>query len=203
MTVKLCGMRRPEDIEYINEFQPDYAGFILSPGFKRSIAEKQYLDLESRLDRHIGRVGVFVNEPMDKVIDYSNYLDVIQLHGDEDPAYIKSLKSRVDSKIWKAVRVKSCSDIESADKLNADMLLLDAFVQGSYGGTGKTIDHEIIRNAVFATPFFIAGGLNCNNIKSVIDKISPDGVDISSGIETNSVKDKEKIKMIMKIIRSV
>ncbi|MCM1225860.1 MAG: phosphoribosylanthranilate isomerase [Clostridium sp.] len=203
MTVKLCGMRRPEDIEYINEFQPDYAGFILSPGFKRSIAKKQYLDLESRLDRQIGRVGVFVNEPMDKVIDYSNYLDVIQLHGDEDPSYIKSLKSRVDRKIWKAVRVKTCSDIESADKLGVDMLLLDAFVQGSYGGTGKTIDHEIIRNAVFAAPFFIAGGLNCNNIKSVIDKISPDGVDISSGIETNGVKDKEKIKTIMEIIRSV
>lgn len=203
MKIKLCGLRRRQDIEYINEFKPDYAGFILSDGFKRSVDEEKFHELEAALDKNIKRTGVFVNEPIERVIGkFADKLDVIQLHGDEDIHYIQKLKKNVKCSIWKAVRAKASADIKNAMKLNADMLLLDAFVPDSYGGTGKTIDPDIIKNAGLKRDFFLAGGLNCENIKKIINQIHPYGVDISSGTETDGVKDRKKIKMIIEIIRS-
>lgn len=203
MKIKLCGLRRPQDIGYINEFKPDYAGFILSAGFKRSVGEEKFREIEAALDKNIKRAGVFVNEPIESVIGkFADKLDVIQLHGDEDIHYIQKLKENVKCDIWKAVRAKAPTDIKNAMELNADMLLLDAFVPDSYGGTGKTIDPDIIKNAGIKQDFFLAGGLNCKNIKEIINQIHPYGVDISSGTETDGVKDREKIKMITEIIRS-
>lgn len=204
MKVKLCGLRRPEDIGYINEFKPDYAGFILSGGFKRSVGYEQFLTLESMLDKDIKRVGVFVNEPLESIAEkYADKLDVIQLHGDEDKSYLQALKNVVNCNIWKAVRVKEISDIENADGYGADMLLLDAFSPDSYGGTGKTADYSVIKKAVFSTPFMLAGGLDCDNVENAVRTVSPDGVDISGGIETDGFKDRDKIRKFMKIVRSV
>lgn len=203
MIVKLCGLRRPEDIGFINKFKPDFAGFILSPGFKRSITEEQFYNLEKLLDKNIKRAGVFVDESPETVIKYGESINIIQLHGNEDRQYIQRLKDSVKCGIWKAVRVRSVSDIENADRLGADMLLLDSFVPGSCGGTGKTADLDIIKNADFKTPFLLAGGLNAENIESAIKKIKPFGVDISSGIETDGFKDQDKIREIINIVRSV
>lgn len=204
MKVKLCGLRRTEDIGYINEFLPDYAGFILSGGFKRSVDYKQFLMLESMLDRNIKRVGVFVNEPEESIAEkYSDRLDVIQLHGDEDGEYLQRLRSMTGKEIWKAVRVKSVVDIENADRYGADILLLDAFVPGAYGGTGKTADFGIIKRAVFKTPFMLAGGLDCENVTDAVRAVTPAGVDVSGGMETDGFKDREKIKKFMEIVRSV
>lgn len=203
MKIKLCGMRRPEDIGYVNEFCPDYAGFILSPGFKRSITADTFDILDSMLDRSINRVGVFVNEPVENIIRLSNKLDAVQLHGDESAEYLQGLKDSIKCQVWKAVRVRTTEEIEQADSSGADMLLLDSFVPGSPGGTGKTADYDIIKKAVFYTPFFVAGGLDCNNVTTAINEVSPDGVDISGGIETNGFKDRDKIKKFMETVRSV
>lgn len=204
MKVKLCGLRRPEDIEYVNEFKPDYAGFILSEGFRRSIGLETFCELKSYLNKDIKAVGVFVNEPVENILEYyAKELDVIQLHGDEEKSYLQALKNAVNCNVWKAVRVKEISDIENADRYGADMLLLDAFSPDSYGGTGKNADYSVIKKAVFSTPFMLAGGLDCDNVENAVRTVSPDGVDVSGGIETDGFKDRDKIRKFMKIVRSV
>ena len=113
--LKLCGMRRRQDIDYVNEYRPDYVGFILSDGFGRSVGLGTFCELASCLDKGIKRVGVFVNEPVEKLLKYyPEELDVFQLHGDEDERYIAQLRENIPEgcEIWKAVRVRSAADIE-------------------------------------------------------------------------------------------
>ena len=203
MKIKVCGIRRLEDIRYVNEFKPDYVGFILSQGFRRTIGLGTFCELKSYLDKNIRTVGVFVNEPLEYILKYyAEELDVIQLHGDENAEYLQELKKMVKCKIWKAVRVKNAEDITIADKMGADLLLLDSFSANEYGGTGKTADWSIINNVDIKTPFFLAGGLNKDNICDAVRTVKPYGIDISGGIETDGFKDKEKIENIMKLIRS-
>lgn len=203
MKIKLCGIKRLDDIQYINEFKPDYAGFILSEGFRRSVDPNTFCKLKSHIDKNIKTVGVFVNEPLEYILEYYNEgLDVIQLHGDETAEYLQKLKKMVKCKIWRAVRVKCTADITSADNMGADLLLLDSFSEKKYGGTGKTADWNIISSVNIKTPFFLAGGLNINNIGAAVKTVNPYGIDISGGIETNGFKDRNKIEIIMKLIRS-
>lgn len=203
MKIKLCGIKRLDDIQYINEFKPDYAGFILSEGFRRSVDPNTFCKLKSHIDKNIKTVGVFVNEPLEYILEYYNEgLDVIQLHGDETAEYLQKLKKMVKCKIWRAVRVKCAADITSADNMGADLLLLDSFSEKKYGGTGKTADWNIISSVNIKTPFFLAGGLNINNIGDAVKTVNPYGIDISGGIETNGFKDRNKIEIIMKLIRS-
>ena len=178
MKIKLCGIRRLEDIRYVNEFKPDYVGFILSQGFRRSIGLGTFCELKSYLDKNIRTVGVFVNEPLKYILKYyAEELDVIQLHGDENAEYLQELKKMVKCKIWKAVRVKNAEDITIADKLGADLLLLDSFSANEYGGTGKTADWSIINSVDIKTPFFLAGGLNKDNICDAVRTVKPYGIE--------------------------
>lgn len=203
MKIKLCGIRRLKDVEYLNEFKPDYAGFILSEGFRRYVDPETFLKLKSHLDKSIKTVGVFVNEPMDRIMKYyAEELDVIQLHGDETDEYLQKLKNKVKCKIWRAVRVKNAKDVISADNIGADLLLLDSFSANQYGGTGKTADWSIINSVNIKTPFFLAGGLNKDNVCDAVQTVKPYGIDISGGIETDGFKDRNKIENIMKLIRS-
>lgn len=201
LKIKLCGMRRPEDIEYINSFPPDYAGFILSPGFRRSIDKETFLRLVSLLRSSISSVGVFVDEPIENVAEFAPKLRVIQLHGSENEEYISRLRSLIPEgcEIWKAVRVKSQEDILKADRLPADKLLLDAFSEKSVGGTGKTADWDLIGKTRINKPFFAAGGITAANFREAAERLSPYGIDLSGGIETNGVKDLSKIREIMQI----
>lgn len=203
MKIKLCGIRRLKDIQYLNEFKPDYAGFILSEGFRRSVDLSTFCELKSHLDKNIKTVGVFVNEPLEYILKYyAEELDVIQLHGDETAEYLQKLKNKVKCKIWRAVRIKNSEDIITADNAVADLLLLDSFSANEYGGTGKTADWSIINSVNIKTPFFLAGGLNMDNICDAVKTVKPYGIDISGGIETDGFKDRNKIEIIMKLIRS-
>ena len=199
LKIKLCGMRRPEDIEYINSFPPDYAGFILSPGFRRSIDRETFLRLVSLLRSSISPVGVFVDEPIENVVEFAPKLSVIQLHGGENEEYIRRLRGLIpaDCEIWKAVRVKSEDDILKADRLPADKLLLDAFSENSVGGTGKTADWDLIGKTRISKPFFAAGGITAANFREAAERLSPYGIDLSGGIETGGAKDLLKIREIM------
>lgn len=209
MKIKICGIRRHQDIEYVNEFLPDYIGFIFAKS-KRQITSTECLLLKKELDPSIKTVGVFVNESLEKVISTTlvTNLNVIQLHGDETREYILDLKTKLknspslkDTLIWKAIRVKEKKDIISGDNLPVDCLLLDSFSKQAYGGTGKTIDLDIIKSCTIKNQFFLAGGLNINNILSTLSEVSPYGVDISSGVETDGFKDKNKIEKIINCIR--
>lgn len=198
--LKICGLRRYEDIEYVNEFSPDYAGFILSTPFWRSINIDTLAKLTERLSRKITPVGVFVNEKIDYIISFSKYLSVIQLHGDENNEYIKALRTKTDCEIWKAVRPQTTDEINKACSLDADKLLIDSFSKDSVGGTGKVGNWDIIKQAKITKPFFLAGGISSDNVTDAINTVNPFGVDVSSSVETDKKKDREKIKNIVEII---
>ncbi len=204
MMIKLCGLRRPEDIAYINEAKPDFAGFILAEGYRRTISPETAEMLAKQLDHSVKAVGVFIDQPVKFVAEVAEKAGfyAVQLQGNEDAEYISELKKISDMKIWKAVRVQTAEDIHKAESCGADMLVLDSYSKGANGGTGKTADWELIRNTVISMPYLLAGGINIDNISEAM-KISPCGVDISGGTETDGVKDPAKIQAIMNLVRKV
>ena len=198
--IKLCGIRRREDVNIVNEFLPDYIGMILTNGFRRTVDMNTAEELSKFVDKRIKKVGVFVNEPAENVRSAAERLDlqVIQLHGDEDREYIRSLS--VKCEIWKAVRVRSSEDILSAEKLGCDRLLLDSFVKNAVGGTGVTADWDIIKNTHISLPYFLAGGIGEDNMAAALE-ICPN-IDLSGSVETDGVKDREKVRRITELYRS-
>ncbi|MDE6762955.1 MAG: phosphoribosylanthranilate isomerase [Oscillospiraceae bacterium] len=189
------------DIEYANECRPDYVGFILSQGFKRSVSIEDFLTLEKGLDKNIKKVGVFVNERPRNILDIAEHLDVIQLHGDEDFSTVLYYSEITGCEIWKAVRAKSSEDIEHFQWNHIDKLLIDSYCENAYGGTGKRINTEIVKNAKISKPFFIAGGITAENVSEIVRNVRPYGIDLSSGIETDGIKDLNKMKNIIQILK--
>ena len=206
MKVKLCGLRRMEDIRYVNEFVPDYVGFVFAKS-RRQVTPVQAAALRRALAAPIQAVGVFVNEAPETVARIARdvFLNAVQLHGDEDAAYIARLRALLPpgTNLWKAVRVQKESDLQHAQSYGADLILFDAFSKDAYGGTGKTADWSLFGRVSPPRPFFLAGGLHAGNLREAVRQVRPDGVDLSGGIETNGVKDREKIKQILSIIRGV
>ena len=199
--IKLCGMYRERDIDYVNEAQPDYAGFIINfPKSHRSISPDRAERLRESLRLGINAVGVFVDAPMTVCADMAKrgVIDLIQLHGSEDAAYIERLRQFTDVPIIKAVKVTAPEDIIKAETLGADFLLLD---NGT--GTGQMFDHSLVDAEKVRTPFFLAGGLTPENIAQAAQTIKPYAVDISSGIETDRIKDREKILAAVRAIRAL
>ena len=194
--IKICGLMREQDIDAVNTALPDYIGFVFARS-KRQIDEKKAKALKACLNPFIKAVGVFVNEEIKNVIKLCNshVIDMIQLHGDENEDYIKRLKNCVSNKIIKAIRVKDLEDIKKAMEFSCDYLLFDAYHEGKYGGTGKTFDWSMIPD--INKPYFLAGGINSDNIVQAIEQHSPYCIDVSSGVETNGYKDPEKIMDIV------
>lgn len=196
--IKICGLRRREDILAINEAKPDYCGFIIEfPRSFRSITADKARELVRELSPKIRAVGVFVNAPMELVRDLLNdgTLALAQLHGQEDESYIRELKKIVEKPVIKAFSVKTKEDIEKAILSPADYILLD---QGG-GGTGKTFDWSLIPE--IRREFFLAGGLGTENLRQAIREIRPYAVDLSSSVETDKWKDPEKIRQVVDIVK--
>lgn len=203
MKIKLCGVKRLEDILFMNEFKPDYVGFVFA-GTKRRLTVPEAAELAAGLNPDIKKVGVFVDEEPGMVVLAAKQIGLaaVQLHGAEDAPYLKEIRRLLPgTEIWKAVRVKDAQSIEDALKLPADLLLLDSFSPFENGGTGIPVNLEAIKNAGIKRPYFLAGGLNCENIGRIVREMSPCGVDVSSGIETGGIKDRRKIETIMRILR--
>lgn len=199
--IKICGLKRLQDIEYVNELLPDFIGFVFA-GTKRRITDEKANELKVALNPEIKSVGVFVNDTLEHIsfLANNNIIDIIQLHGDEDRKYIADLRKLTDKKIIKAVRVKDSMSVQEAKELNADYLLLDTYSNsGEYGGTGKTFNREYIPKNI--GNYFLAGGLNQNNLEEIIKDVKPYAVDLSSGVETDGFKDREKIKKVIEIVR--
>ncbi len=201
MKIKLCGMFRDEDIDYVNEALPDYVGFIVMfPKSHRNIGLETALRLKSRLDPRIKSVAVSVNAPLEEFAEFakSGAADMLQCHGSEDGEYIARLRELTGVPIIKAVKVTAQGDIERAQTLGADYLLLD-----SGTGSGKLFDHSLIDPGKIGQPFFLAGGLTPENLAEAAKAVRPYGVDLSSGIETDRVKDREKILAAVREIRTI
>lgn len=201
MKLKFCGIRREQDAEYVNITKPDYIGFVFAPS-RRYISPEDAANLSTKISSEIKKAGVFVNETPENILNtvQTTGLDIIQLHGDESAEFIDILRNKTDCEIWKAVRVRTTDDIIKADIMKADKLLLDSFSASQYGGTGKTADWNIIKQTPVRTPFFVAGGINEQNILTAVSELSPFGIDISGGIETDGTKDLHKMKKIIDLL---
>lgn len=200
--IKICGLRRKEDIFAVNEAMPDFAGFVFAES-PRQIAPEHAARLKDLLNPEIKAVGVFVNEAVERVLEICRrgIIDMIQLHGDEDESYIREISSQTDCPVIRAIRVKSKEALRGADGLQCDYLLLDAWSDNVYGGAGKRFDWSVIKG--IKKPFFLAGGLNAENLALAAETVRPYCLDLSSGVETDGFKDRKKILKAIKAVRSV
>ena len=216
--VKMCGISKVETIPAVVEAKPNYMGLVFAPS-KRQVtvdqakilveelhkgcAKKYGSDTEPDKNDTIKTVGVFVNETVDNLVTIANEanLDAVQLHGDEDETFIQSLKERTNVEVWKAVQIRSAADVEAWIDSSADMILFDAYHKDERGGTGEVFDWSSLDE--FERPFMLAGGIDSTNVARAIRTVRPYGIDTSSGIETNGVKDDEKITAFTKIVKSI
>lgn len=197
--IKICGLFREQDIGFVNEARPDYAGFILHfPASRRNLDPDEAARLRRGLSPDILAVGVFVDQPPETVLAAAAAadLDVIQLHGSEDPRYIAALRARCSLPVWKAFRIRSRADLLAAAECDADGILLD-----NGCGTGEGFDWSLTEG--FDRPFFLAGGLTPENIPEAVRMLHPQLVDISSGVETEGKKDRSKILAAVRAVREI
>lgn len=200
--IKICGLSRMEDINAVNEILPDYIGFVFAKS-KRQINEIVARDLKAKLNPVIKAVGVFVNEEMERIIHLCNtgVFDIIQLHGDETEEYLLKLRSSVTKPVIKAVRVREAEDISKARLIHCDYLLLDTYKEERYGGSGEAFDWSI--RTKLQRPFFLAGGIDLENVSRAIRTMHPYCIDVSSGVETEGWKDPAKIYDIVTKVRRI
>lgn len=193
--IKICGLSRKCDIDYVNELMPDYIGFVFAKS-RRQIDRRKAEKLREMLNENIQTVGVFVNEDINKVAYMANnsIIDIIQLHGSEDETYVKSLRYKTDAKIIKAFKINSYEDIKMANESDAEYILLD----NGNGGTGESFDWGYVDN--IDRPYFLAGGINESNLVAAL-RLQPYAIDLSSGIETDGFKDYNKIKNVIRTVR--
>lgn len=225
--IKMCGLRKLEDIEAVNEWKPDYVGFVFAPESRRYVTAEQAAELKDHLDPQIQAVGVFADEAPERVAALLNegVIDLAQLHGSEDEEYLVRLRELTLKPVIQAFRILSREDVVRAMKSSADEILLD-----SGAGTGSTFNWEVLRmesgydraidaekdgERAFCTkrnrekslyaeetrPYFLAGGLNPQNVTEAIRRLHPYAVDVSSGIETDGSKDREKIAAFVTAVR--
>ncbi|HIR97505.1 MAG TPA: phosphoribosylanthranilate isomerase [Candidatus Merdisoma faecalis] len=196
--IKICGLRRPQDIEAVNAARPDFAGFVVEvPGSRRSVDKRELRELAGRLKEGILSVGVFVNAPPELVAELleEGTLDLAQLHGQEDEIYMAELRRLTEKPLIQAFSIQTGQDAEQALESRADYLLLD---QGR-GGTGQTFDWSLLPE--INRPFFLAGGLGEENLERAIRQVRPWAVDLSSSLETDGQKDPEKILRAVDLVR--
>ncbi len=199
--LKICGIKRREDAGFLNEFQPDFAGFVFA-GVKRKIDFDTAKSLREILNPEIKTVGVFVNEDIDFIrrLADERVISFVQLHGDEDNGYIEKLRTVCDLPIIKAQRIASRKDVKQYD---SDYYLFDTKRSGEYGGTGESFDWNVLEG--IEKPFFLAGGINLGNLDEALKIAKEKGayaLDISSGVETDGIKDKNKIQETVRRVRA-
>lgn len=200
--IKLCGMRRMQDIEYANRYKPNYIGYVFANS-KRQVTDTMAKQLTKALDSNIIPIGVFVNDTIEHIaaLCEQNIISAIQLHGDEDIPYINRLQKLTDKPIIKAVRVQDTSQLMNYKNFPSNYLLLDTYIKNTYGGSGQCFDWSLIPDNF--RNFFLAGGLNLKNITKAVKECQPYCIDLSSAIETDGYKDEAKIKAVMNVINHI
>lgn len=194
--IKLCGLSRPCDIEAANELKPEYVGFVFVPKSRRYVSPEKAGELKKMLDPDITAVGVFVNESAENIAALleSGTIDMAQLHGGETEEDIRNLRALSGKPVIKAFCINTAADMMAVQLSSADYVLLD-----SGAGTGTAFDWKLIQN--IKRPYFLAGGLDGENVVSAVENLHPWAVDVSSGIETDGLKDKNKMKKFVDSVR--
>lgn len=204
--IKICGLSREEDIDYVNEARPDYCGFIINfPKSRRNVTPDRVRELVRGLDETICPVGVFVDEPVETIMSLASdgTLGAVQLHGKESQEYVVELKRRLAEAasgrgripVIQAFKILTAGDAVCACRSAADYILLD-----SGTGTGQTFDWSLAGE--MDRPFFLAGGLGPENLQEAIRRMRPYAVDMSSSVETDGVKDRSKIIAAVDAVRA-
>ena len=205
--VKICGLRREEDICCVNAYLPDYIGFVFYPKSKRYVTEEQAQKLKEKLDPRIRAVGVFVNADPDEVIALlqKNIIDIAQLHGQESEEQLRKIREQTGKPVIRAVKVTGETNLQEAYQTDADYILLDNGM-----GSGKPFPWDVIlkqlaqeelQEKICRKPFFLAGGISPENMERAAEAFRPYALDLSSSVETDGVKDPEKIRKLMETIR--
>ena len=199
MKLKFCGLTRETDIRAANETQPDYIGFVFAES-RRRVTDEQAARLRALLSPGIQAVGVFVNDDPTHIALLANrgVIDLIQLHGSESAAYIQRLRTMTAAPIICALRVGKQTDIKRAESNLVDFLLLDTYTKDAYGGSGRIFDWSLLGEV--GKPYFLAGGLNESNITRAM-RTGAYALDLSSGIETDGVKDAEKMRRVAALVK--
>ena len=195
--VKICGLSRKEDIEAVNRVLPDFVGFVFARS-RRRVDIATAAALKRKLDPRIRAVGVFVNEDVSAVAEiyHNGVIDMAQLHGDEDGEYIRRLKRTCGCQVIKSIGVRDTLPPLPGEP---DYLLFDTF-SGRRGGIGRAFDWNVLKK-YRGLPYFLAGGLSVENADSAIDMLNPFCVDVSSGVETDGMKDANKIEIFVNLVR--
>lgn len=205
--VKICGLRREEDICCVNAYLPDYIGFVFYPKSKRCVTGEQAQKLKEKLDPRIRAVGVFVNADTDEVIALlqKNIIDIAQLHGQESEEELRKIREQTGKPVIRAVKVTEETNLQEAYQTEADYILLDNGM-----GSGKPFPWDVIlqqlvqeelQEKIRRKPFFLAGGISPENMERAAEAFRPYALDLSSSVETDGVKDPEKIRKLMETIR--
>ena len=194
--IKMCGLSSKEDIEAANEIRPDYIGFVFAKKSRRYVTYEQAAELRKLLDPAIKAVGVFTDPTISDVEELlaNNVIDMVQLHGTESEHFTKAVKTLCKCPVIKTYKVKTVEDIRDAEESCADYILFD-----SGAGTGNVFDWNLLKE--FRRPYFLAGGLNPDNVSEAVERLDPFCLDVSSGIETNGRKDKNKMDAFSKAVR--
>lgn len=204
LKIKICGLYREADIEAVNQFLPDYAGFVFYPPSHRNVTEEQAKNLKKELDGRIQSVGVFVDAVPKEIAKLvrEGVIDIVQLHGHEKAADIERLRALLgaDTEIWKAYKIRSIEDLKEAQNSSADRVLYD----NGYG-TGECFDWSLLTEEqnMAQKPFILAGGITPQNIFGAVRRFRPEIIDVSSGVETDKRKDREKIQALIQAVRSL
>lgn len=194
--IKLCGLKRACEIEWVNELKPDYIGFVFSKKSRRYVNPGEAGKLKAMLHSSIKAVGVFVDAKPEVIAGMAELevIDAVQLHGSEDEAYLRELKRRIKIPVFQAFRITSAEDVKRAEESSADMVLLDAGA-----GCGEVFDWNLLKD--MKRPYFLAGGLTPENVSQAINSSHPYGVDASSSLETEGLKDSIKMAAFVEAVR--
>ena len=196
--VKICGIQRKEEVVILNRYLPEYAGFVFCTS-KRQVSPIKAKELMDELDPSIKKVGIFLNPSKEEIETVLKVcpLDIVQLHGEETPSFCRQFTQEV----WKSFSIENESSLDRINQYEVDGYLLDSFVKGQKGGSGKKFNWNLLENKKIPSLFILAGGLSAENIIEAIKVTSPDVIDISSGVETDGYKDEKKIKELMEKVR--
>lgn len=200
MKVKICGLKRLEDINIVNKYPVDYIGFVFAPS-KRRVSLEEAIELKSALNPSIKTVGVFVNEEPSVVNEIAAKcsLDIVQLHGDEDNEYIKNIKFPV----WKSISVKDSNFYKEMELCTLSSgFVLDTYSNDAKGGTGKVFNWDLVKDVSKDKFIILAGGLNSSNVSTAIEKVSPSIIDVSSGVEEQGFKNEFKIQEFLRKVKN-
>lgn len=201
--IKICGLKRPQDIEFANALLPDYIGFVFAKGSKRYVSPERAVTLGSALSPKIKKVGVFTSSDVEQIALCAEKadLDVVQLHGMQSADFVKKLRARLGGvPIWYCLGAQE--EITAFPELPVQVLVLDTQTEAGFGGTGTAFCWDKAKGLSGKYPLVLAGGLTAENVSRAVQTVQPFCVDVSSGVEQDGVKCFEKMKQFIYSVRS-